>query len=146
MVIYIHTYKHTCIQNSQMRLALGKGNTGFSCMKNQLSLRFAAIKYESYILAFKLKLPGIAGHYFNNADVSFIILPRKCINFIFTNQHSFSFVEHFCMKYYTNFKEYLVVSDQYGLNGFIKSTEQKPESYFLMIFFCCSKEPATKMS
>ena len=46
-------------------------------MRPEISLGFTAIKYESYILAFKLKL--IAGNYFNSADVSFSILPGKCI-------------------------------------------------------------------
>ena len=53
---YIHAYKRTCIENSQIGLALGTGNTGFSCMRPEISLGFTAIKYESYILAFKLKL------------------------------------------------------------------------------------------
>ena len=33
---YIHAYKRTCIQNSQMGLALGTDNTGFSCMRPEL--------------------------------------------------------------------------------------------------------------
>ena len=104
MVIYIHTYKHTCIQNSQMRLALGTGNTGFSCMKNQLSLGFAAIKYKSYILAFKLKLLLVIISVMQMSvslycqENALILSLRISIHFHYYQR----FVEHFCMKYYTN--------------------------------------------
>ena len=60
-VIYTHTYIHTCIQTYMYpKLSNGAGighrQDRLFMYATWISLGFAAIKYEPYILAFKLKL------------------------------------------------------------------------------------------